>query len=97
LVATNGKLQARIEELEAELAKARKNSETSSKPPSSDMVKPKPKHKKPGRPKKRKQGGQPGHPRHERKPFEECEIDNYIEYYLNGCPMLRSNRGLHQQ
>ncbi len=86
LVATICKLQARIEELEAELAKARKNSETSSKPPSSDMVKPKPKNKKPGRPKKRKQGGQPGHPRHERKPFEECEIDNYIEYYLNGCP-----------
>ena len=86
LVATIHKLQARIEELEAELAKARKNSETSSKPPSSDMVKPKPKNKKPGRPKKRKQGGQPGHPRHERKPFEECEIDNYIEYYLNGCP-----------
>ena len=38
LVATIQKLQARIVELEAELAKARKNSETSSKPPSSDMV-----------------------------------------------------------
>ena len=86
LVAAIHKLRARIEELEAELAKARKNSETSSKPPSSDMVKPKPKNKKLGRPKKRKRGGQPGHPRHERKPFEESEIDGYLEYYLNGCP-----------
>ena len=78
LVATIHKLQARIEELEAELAKARKNSENSSKPPSSDVVKPKPKNNKPGRPKKRKQGGQPGHPRHERKPFDESELDNYL-------------------
>ena len=70
LVATIQELQARIVELEAELAKARKNSQTSSKPPSSDMVKPKPKNKKSGRPKKRKQGGQPGHRRHERKAFE---------------------------
>ena len=86
LVATIYRLQARIEELEAELAKARKNSENSSKPPSSDMVKPKPKDKKPGRPRKRKQGAQPGHPRHERKPFDESELDNYIDYYLDGCP-----------
>lgn len=86
LVATIEELRARIVELEAELAKARKNSETSSKPPSSDMVNPKPKNRKPGRPKKRKRGGQPGHPRHERKAFEESEIDSYIDYYLDGCP-----------
>ena len=60
LVATIQELQARIVELEAELAKARKNSETSSKPPSSDVVNPKPKNKKPGRPKKRKRGGNRG-------------------------------------
>ncbi len=86
LVATIQELQARIVELEAELAKARKNSETSSKPPSSDVVNPKPKNKKPGRPKKRKRGGQPGHSRHERQAFEESEIDKYIDYYLDGCP-----------
>jgi transposase len=86
LVATIQELQARIVTLEAELATARKNSETSSKPPSSDIVNPKPKNTKRGRPKKRKRGGQPGHPRHERKPFEESEIDNYIDYYLDGCP-----------
>ena len=86
LVAVIQELQARIVELEAELAKARKNSQTSSKPPSSDMVKPKRKNTKRGRPKKRKRGGQPGHPRHERKAFEESEIDKYIDYYLDGCP-----------
>ena len=86
LVATIQVLQAHIVELEGELAKARKNSETSSKPPSSDMVKPKPKNTKRGRPKRRKRGGQPGHPRHERKPFKDTEINNYFDYYLDGCP-----------
>ncbi len=38
---------ARIGELELALAKAKKDSSTSSKPPSSDIVKPKPKQKKP--------------------------------------------------
>jgi len=86
LVAIIQELQARIVELEAELAKARKNSQTSSKPPSSDMVKPKSKNTKRGRPKMRKRGGQPGHPRHERKAFEESEIEEYIDYFLDGCP-----------
>jgi len=39
LVAVIQKLQARIVELEEELANARKNSETSSKPPSSSETK----------------------------------------------------------
>ncbi|MGM0491263.1 MAG: DUF6444 domain-containing protein [Planctomycetota bacterium] len=59
LVATVETLRARIAELEAELGKAHKDSATSSKPPSSDTVKPKPGNKKRGRPKKRKQTGRP--------------------------------------
>ena len=42
------KLTARIGELELQLAKAKKDSTTSSKPPSSDIAKPKPKQR-PGR------------------------------------------------
>lgn len=59
-------LEAKVVTLEAELAAARKNSGNSSKPPSSDIVKARPKANKRGRPKKRKIGGQPGHARHQR-------------------------------
>lgn len=52
------KLVQRVDELERQLAKARKDSSNSSKPPSSDIVK-KPKDRRGGRRKgKRKQGGQ---------------------------------------
>jgi hypothetical protein len=67
---------ARIAELEKQLAAARKDSSTSSKPPSSDLVKP----PQPavaaarGRKRKRRLGGQPGHPRHERAPFPPEEV-----------------------
>lgn len=68
---------ARIAELEKQLAAARKDSSTSSKPPSSDIVKP----PQPavqasrGRKRKRRLGGQPGHQRHERTPFRPEEVD----------------------
>jgi septal ring factor EnvC (AmiA/AmiB activator) len=58
---------ARITQLEQQLAAARKDSSTSSKPPSSDIVKPKQPLPKGG--KKRKKGGQPGHEQHLRSPF----------------------------
>ncbi len=64
----NAELEKRIGELETELAKARKNSSTSSKPPSSDIVK-LPKPRPPGSQGQRKIGGQSGHARHERRPF----------------------------
>src|SRR5271157_1548554 len=77
-------LTARQEKLEAELARAKKNSSTSSKPPSSDIVKPpKPAPKGKG---KRKQGAQPGHPRHQRAPFSLDEIDKTWDYCLTVCP-----------
>ena len=82
-------LRAELAKTQAELAKARKNSRNSSKPPSSDIVKP-PKDapqsgKKPKRA-KRKRGAQPGHPRHERPPFDESHIDFFWDYTLTECP-----------
>jgi transposase len=77
-------LKAEKARLEAELAKARKHSGNSSKPPSSDIVKPsRPKDKNGG---KRQQGAQPGHPRHEREPFTATQIDDTVDYTLSGCP-----------
>jgi transposase len=77
-------LEQRLAALEAELAKANKNSANSSKPPSSDLVKPlRPAVAKGG---KRKRGAQPGHPRHERTPFAPDEIDHTFNYCLTHCP-----------
>ena len=73
----------RIEELEAKLAKSRKNSRTSSKPPSSDIVKDK-QAKKSKR--KRKKGAQKGHKKHEREPFSEEQVNNVFDYWLETCP-----------
>jgi len=53
--------------LREQLAAARKDSSTSSKPPSSDIVKPKLPPLPDGSP--RTIGGQPGHPKHERPLF----------------------------
>lgn len=77
-------LTARLQKLEAALARAGKNSSTSSKPPSSDIVKPpKPDTKRKG---KRKQGAQPGHPGHQRPAFSPDEIDKTEDYRLVVCP-----------
>jgi hypothetical protein len=61
-------LEATVALLQVQLAAAKKNSATSSKPPSSDIVKP-PKPSPPEGQAQRKIGGQPGHPKHEREPF----------------------------
>jgi len=79
-------LEARVAGLEAELAKARKHSGNSSKPPSSDIVQPPRKQNKPGRPKKRKIGGQPGHERHLRTPFTKDELDAHWLWSYPACP-----------
>jgi len=78
-------LEQRNVELEAELAKSRKNSSTSSKPPSSDIVKP-PKPAVTRRTGKRKAGGQPGHAKHERTSFTPDQLDAAWEYTLSTCP-----------
>src|SRR5436190_7003640 len=76
-------LRAELDATRAELAAAKKNSRNSSKPPSSDIVK-KPKAS-PQDGSKRKQGGQPGHPLHERTPFADDEVD-YSELHCLECP-----------
>jgi transposase len=79
-------LAQRVDELEHQLAKARKDSSNSSKPPSSDIVK-KPKGQGGGRRKgERKPGGQKGHPKHERPPFLPDELDGAWDYTLSVCP-----------
>jgi len=75
-------MAARIVELELKLAKAQKDSSTSSKPPSSDFVKPKPKSQKRGRRKKPRRGAQPGHKQHLREPLPPDRVDELIEYQL---------------
>ena len=73
-------LLARIAELEAEVARLKKNSSTSSKPPSSDIVKPpRPAPRGSGR-RKRRRGGQPGHQRHTRTPFPPERVDHAWTY-----------------
>jgi transposase len=73
----------RIADLELELAKAKKDSSTSSKPPSSDIVKPSAKKKPPGKRGKRKRGGQPGHKRQLRQPLPPERVDERIDYEIN--------------
>ena len=79
------RLEKRNAELEAENAKLRKDSSTSSKPPSSDIVKP-PKSQPKGKKQRLKIGGQEGHPKHERTPFAVEDIDDVWEYHLHCCP-----------
>jgi transposase len=84
-------LQAQVEVLLAEvavlreqLASARKDSSTSSKPPSSDIVKPRPPQASDAA--KRSIGGQPGHPKHDREPFPAKQISHFEEHTLSVCP-----------
>lgn len=78
------RLKARVAELEAQLDSARKHSGNSSKPPSSDIVKPPKAPLEDGG--KRKIGGQPGHPRHDRPSFPPDLIDDTHDYTLDECP-----------
>ena len=88
----NAALQGQNRLLAEALAAATKNSRNSSKPPSSDIVKP-PKDKKPrGKKCRRKIGGQKGHPKHEHTPFAPDQIDQHIPYRLRFCPVNRSHR-----
>lgn len=75
-------LKARIAELEAEnarlhaeIARLKKDSSTSSKPPSSDIVKPPRPAPTGGKRRQRRCGGQPGHPRHTRPLFPPEQVD----------------------
>jgi len=73
--------------LKRRIAVLEKNSGNSSKPPSSDIVKP-PKGgvAKGERGGKRNRGGQKGHPRYLREPFESAQVDTVVELTMNCCP-----------
>lgn len=77
-------LRQLILKLENELTKYKKNSSNSSKPPSSDIVKPPKKHKNKS---KHKIGAQPGHPKHERPAFEAEQVDKVHTHTLDFCPV----------
>jgi transposase len=79
-------LNERLARLEAEAARLRKNSSNSSKPPSSDIVKPPKPPEKPQGKRKHKIGGQPGNAKHEREPFAPEELDDTRQYRLDRCP-----------
>ena len=87
LLQENKELKRKVSELERKVAQLSKNSSNSSKPPSSDITRPKPKQRQPG---KRKIGGQPGHPRHLRQPFSDDEIDDFFNYRFDVCPKCGS-------
>ena len=77
------RLAARVAELEARIGVLEKNSSNSHKPPSCDIVKP----KRPKAAKRRRTiGAQPGHPKHQRKPFGPEELDATYQYTLQQCP-----------
>src|SRR3954462_188497 len=79
-------LQVAFAQLQAQLAAARKDSSTSSKPPSSDIVKP-PKPSPPEGQDRRKIGGQPGHPKHDRALFPPEQVNGGShDYVLDLCP-----------
>ncbi len=77
-------LQAAVADLGERLAGARKDSSNSSKPPSSDIVKP----PKPATPddSPRNPGGQPGHQKHERAMFAPEQVTLFVEHPLDCCP-----------
>lgn len=78
LTEENKKFREYIKLLEEKIARLQKNSGNSSKPPSSDIVKPLKVIRRLG--KKRKRGGQRGHRKFSRQPFEPEQVDEVIEY-----------------
>ena len=73
-----------IERLKARIVQLEKHSGNSSKPPSSDIVKP---PKTPDCNGKRKIGAQKGHERHLRNPFGESQVDKTVDLILEACPI----------
>jgi transposase len=80
-------LAEEIRQLKEQIAAKGKNSSTSSKPPSSDIVKPGKDPATPDGSSPRKGGGQPGHPKHSRTPFfpEKINAGTHI-HRMTHCP-----------
>lgn len=79
-------LEAENERLKTEIAKLKKNSTTSSKPPSSDIVKPPRPPAGNGKRGKRRAGGQLGHARHTRPAFPPEQVDKTWDYEWETAP-----------
>jgi transposase len=82
------RLTQRVAELELALAKATKDSSTSSKPPSSDITKPRP-QRACGRRRYPVRGGQPGHPRQLREPLPPERVTDTIDYAIHAHEIQR--------
>ena len=74
-------LRKEIQSLKEEIARLKKDSNNSSKPPSSDIVKPAKVTRK--LVSKRRRGGQRGHTKFTHQPFEADQVDEVIEYELD--------------
>jgi len=83
LKAENAQLRQENALLKEALAMQKKNSGNSSKPPSSDIVKPPKERRKKG---KRKIGAQKGHQQHLRQPFPNAQVDATVRLSLDACP-----------
>jgi transposase len=83
LKAENAQLRQENALLREALAIQKKNSRNSSKPPSSDIVKPPKEQRKKG---KRKIGAQKGHEQHWRQPFQATQVDATVRLSLKACP-----------
>jgi transposase len=79
-------LKAQIVELQTTIAPLHKDSRNSSKPPSSDIVKPNTKEAQETGGKNRNIGGQQGHKKPERTPVPPEQVDTGIEVTRDTCP-----------
>lgn len=91
-----------ITQLRDEIARLKKNSSNSSKPPSSDIVSGKPKSQyKDRKEKKKKRGGQKGRKACVRQPFEQDKVDEWVTHSLDLDPtvweLLPDDFGVFQQ
>ena len=83
---------AEIARLTAQLAAARKNSTNSSKPPSSDIVKPDQRPAVPEGQAKRTIGAQPGHPAHVREFVDDLQVNEVVPHTRSGYPHCAGQR-----
>ena len=88
LAEQNMLLQQKVQQLEEKIIRLERNSSNSSKPPSSDIINPKPINKKK---KKRKRGGQLGHRKYSRQPFTPEQIDKTVIHELPAEEIERRN------
>ena len=86
LTEQNLQLQARVRQLEEKIARLERNSSNSSKPPSSDIINPRPASRKRG---KATRGGRPGHKKHTRQAFTGDQIDKTVIHELPSAEVRR--------